>query len=139
MIKTLKKIDGSIINIDTRLTLRALKRAQDENLLDKDFLSKMLMLSINMQSESEAASKLMKDDKTMYNLVYLSYVNANKNDNMSIDEFFDCVDIDLTELITVYTQALSSIIDNKSTKLAKNFEKVTPNKKTNGKKKKHRH
>lgn len=139
MIKTLKKIDGSIINIDTRLTLRALKRAQDENLLDKDFLSKILMLSINMQSESEAASKLMKDDKTMYNLVYLSYVNANKNDNMSIDEFFDCVDIDLTELITVYTQALNSIIDNKSTKLAKNFEKVTPNKKTNGKKKKHRH
>lgn len=139
MIKTLKKIDGSIINIDTRLTLRALKHAQDENLLDKDFLSKILMLSINMQSESEAASKLMKDDKTMYNLVYLSYVNANKNDNMSIDEFFDCVDIDLTELITVYTQALSSIIDNKSTKLAKNFEKVTPNKKTNGKKKKHRH
>lgn len=139
MIKTLKKIDGSIINIDTRLTLRALKRAQDENLLDKDFLSKILMLSINMQSESEATSKLMKDDKTMYNLVYLSYVNANKNDNMSIDEFFDCVDIDLTELITVYTQALNSIIDNKSTKLAKNFEKVTPNKKTNGKKKKHRH
>lgn len=139
MIKTLKKIDGSIINIDTRLTLRALKHAQDENLLDKDFLSKILMLSINMQSESEAASKLMKDDKTMYNLVYLSYVNANKNDNMSIDEFFDCVDIDLTELITVYTQALNSIIDNKSTKLAKNFEKVTPNKKTNGKKKKHRH
>lgn len=139
MIKTLKKIDGSIINIDTGLTLRALKRAQDENLLDKDFLSKILMLSINMQSESEAASKLMKDDKTMYNLVYLSYVNANKNDNMSIDEFFDCVDIDLTELITVYTQALNSIIDNKSTKLAKNFEKVTPNKKTNGKKKKHRH
>lgn len=139
MIKILKKIDGSIINIDTRLTLRALKRAQDENLLDKDFLSKILMLSINMQSESEAASKLMKDDKTMYNLVYLSYVNANKNDNMSIDEFFDCVDIDLTELITVYTQALNSIIDNKSTKLAKNFEKVTPNKKTNGKKKKHRH
>lgn len=139
MIKTLKKIDGSIINIDTRLTLRALKGAQDENLLDKDFLSKILMLSINMQSESEAASKLMKDDKTMYNLVYLSYVNANKNDNMSIDEFFDCVDIDLTELITVYTQALNSIIDNKSTKLAKNFEKVTPNKKTNGKKKKHRH
>lgn len=139
MIKTLKKIDGSMINIDTRLTLRALKGAQDENLLDKDFLSKILMLSINMQSESEAASKLMKDDKTMYNLVYLSYVNANKNDNMSIDEFFDCVDIDLTELITVYTQALNSIIDNKSTKLAKNFEKVTPNKKTNGKKKKHRH
>lgn len=130
--RELKLIDDKVL-INTNLTLGVLRRAQEEDLLSKDFLKNIMKLSLGASVEG---ANLMDDfnETDLINIVYVCYKNANPT-GMGYGEFLDKMELDLPEMVSIYTEVLSSGLTKGEMTTAKNFNAVTPKQKNRSKKK----
>ena len=123
---------GEEVNINTQLTLANLRKAQDEGLISKSFISNIIKASMGGKVGVEDIDF---DDATMINLPYICYKNGNGS--MDMDTFMSKMPLNLEIIGEVLCSVLASSTSKTEGNLANDFRKATPKKKNNGKKKKH--
>lgn len=95
-IKELELLNGKTVSINTRLSLGAVRKYQNEGLLDKKFVNKMLT------NDTSQASISLED---LVDAVYVAYLNGGGE--LDFDTFsFNCP-LDLELLGQIYTQMLT--------------------------------
>ncbi|HBJ8545887.1 hypothetical protein HXA92_12310 [Listeria monocytogenes] len=80
-----------IVNIDTQLTASTFMDLQDEGVVDKDFLDKI----VNVTGESDIPLRLK------LNTLYATYREANRDEHISYEEFIRSYQIDYIQLTYV--------------------------------------
>lgn len=130
---SIKRNDGGKFKINTHLTLGALRNAQIQGLLNKEFISSIIKAGMGNEVGFET---LPMDDILLMDLAYICYSIEDK-DPLSIDEFLDVADINFQDLTEIYTDVLTNLIA-KPGKMPEDFKKATPRPNSNGKKKKRR-
>lgn len=116
-----KLLNNETVKLNTRMSLFTLKRAQEQELLSKDFIKQILNLGFATQSSDFNLSDLNEND--LINLAYVCYKN-NAENGLSQEEFESVFPLDLQLLVSILSEVLlcnSSV----STKTADNFRRVT--------------
>lgn len=124
--KELTLINGTKVNINTKLTPWGLIQAQDEGLISKDFLAKLASLSNAKKEDMQAIMQNIPQTDIMY-APYLAYKNANK-DGMNKEEFLSSIYVDYGLFAEIYMDIVVGNMDHEK-QMSQGFQKATGAKK----------
>ena len=114
--KKIELLDGTFVDINTRISLMAMRNAQKEGLFSKDYLQKMIL------ADSDPSKMNFED---MENAPFVAYRNANPQ-GMTRDEFNDVLPNDMELFGTIYTEIIQG--EAKKGSMAQGFKQVTKKK-----------
>lgn len=134
----LELLNKQKVKLDTKLKLRTLEIAEDMGLISKGFLGRILSIATNAKnsnniSTSDVISNI--DDRDLMNSPYLAYLNANKEDSMSYEEFSELLPLNIRLFAEIYMEILSESGSEESYILSDSFQKATPHQRNKSKKK----
>lgn len=109
-------IDGTFVDINTRISLWTMRQAQKEGLFSKDYLQQMIL------ADSDPSKMNFED---MENAPFVAYRNANPN-GMTRDEFNKMLPNDLELFGTIYAEIIQGEV--KKGDMANGFKQVTKKK-----------
>jgi len=112
--------DGTEVSIKPRITLKTLRDFQAKDELPKSLLQAFV--------GAEDKPEIM--EPYLMNAAWLAYINANKDDHMTKDEFESKIDLDLELLGAILAQMVGGTA-KADAKLAQSFKRAT--KKSKGK------
>lgn len=114
---TIVLIDGSTAILETRLSISGMREMKKKGLIS----SKMLTTIANGGNDIDDSL-----DQAI-EAIYIAYVNANPDDHMDKEEFFDLYPYDMINIMQIYSELIGG--DTIGQKFAQEFEKVTKTKK----------
>lgn len=121
------------------LTNYALKKGKEKGLIETSLFADLLKLQAleGLQNgvdniDPEALESL--DEEKMQRIVYLAFCGANKNDELSFDEFLQKYHYNFTETITMYMQLITGLLTSDSNAFAKGLKASTSKSNKNEKK-----
>lgn len=110
--------DGSTALLNTTLSIGGMRKMKEKKLISSKMLTTM------------AAGLNPKDIDSSLDLAadaaYIAYVNANQDDHMTKEEFFDVMPYDMIEIMQIFTEIIGG--EKLGSKFNENFEKVTSKK-----------
>lgn len=110
--------DGSTALLNTTLSIGGMRKMKEKKLISSKMLTTM------------AAGLNPKDIDSSLDLAadaaYIAYVNANQDDHMKKEEFFDVMPYDMIEIMQIFTEIIGG--EKLGSKFNENFEKVTSKK-----------
>lgn len=110
--------DGSTALLNTTLSIGGMRKMKEKKLISSKMLTTM------------AAGLNPKDIDSSLDLAadaaYIAYVNANQDDHLTKEEFFDVMPYDMIEIMQIFTEIIGG--EKLGSKFNENFEKVTSKK-----------
>lgn len=110
--------DGSTALLNTTLSIGGMRKMKEKKLISSKMLTTM------------AAGLNPKDIDSSLDLAadaaYIAYVNANQDEHMTKEEFFDVMPYDMIEIMQIFTEIIGG--EKLGSKFNENFEKVTSKK-----------
>lgn len=116
------------------LTNAGMRRGRDLGLIEHGLMAEvanlkdlMALESIQEGDEMAALEALeIVDEDRMMTVIYLAFISANKDKEMSIEEFYELYHNDITQTLTLYVKLLTGAFSNDN-KFAAEFKKATKN------------
>lgn len=110
--------DGSTALLNTTLSIGGMRKMKEKKLISSKMLTTM------------AAGLNPKDIDSSLDLAadaaYIAYVNANQDEHMTKEEFFNVMPYDMIEIMQIFTEIIGG--EKLGSKFNENFEKVTSKK-----------
>ena len=110
--------DGSTALLNTTLSIGGMRKMKEKKLISSKMLTTMAA-GINPK-DIDSSLDLAAD------AAYIAYVNANQDDHMTKEEFFDVMPYDMIEIMQIFTEIIGG--EKLGSKFNENFEKVTSKK-----------
>lgn len=110
--------DGSTALLNTTLSIGGMRKMKEKKLISSKMLTTMAA-GINPK-DIDSSLDLAAD------AAYIAYVNANQDEHMTKEEFFDVMPYDMIEIMQIFTEIIGG--EKLGSKFNENFEKVTSKK-----------
>ena len=118
-------------NYPAFLTNASVKRGFDTGLIEtslwEDLMKIMGLQSILEKNDDESTMKLMNmfDEQKLIAVVYLGVIGANKNVDLTFDDFLEKYHYDLAETIELYANLITSLVSKDPNQFAKSLQQST--------------
>ena len=113
------------------LTNASVKRGFDTGLIEtslwEDLMKIMGLQSVLEKNDDESTMKLMNmfDEQKLIAVVYLGVLGANRNVDLTFDEFLEKYHYDLAETIELYANLITSLVSKDPNQFAKGLQQST--------------
>lgn len=124
-------------NYPAFLTNASVKRGFDTGLIEtslwEDLLKIMGLQSVFNKNDEEGIAQLMGvfDEQKLIAVIYLGVIGANKNVDLSYDDFLEKYHYDLAETIELYANLITDLVAKDPNQFAKGLQQSTKSEKKN--------
>lgn len=112
------------------LTNHALKRGREQGYIETSLFTELAKLAQmektkNADGEVDPSAMVHLDENKALSVIYLALIGANKNLNITFDQFLEKYHEGLEETLELYANLIGNLVSSDPNRFAKEFEKVT--------------
>lgn len=110
------------------LTNAALQKAYREGILQTSLIGELAKLIPYLESSNESEVLAQMDETQMLSVIFLAFQAANKNIDISFDEFLEVYHLDFSETVQLFANLITDTV-SKTNNFAKGFVDSTKSEK----------